>query len=74
MAPDLGTLMGARRDEILRLQLSVRRALLLADSAKRRQVIASPAGDEERLRGIPVLAKGVGGTMRGTKPGERIRE
>lgn len=30
--------------------------------------IASPAGDERKLRGIPVQAPGIGGTMPGTNP------
>lgn len=29
---------------------------------------ATPAGDEERLRGIPAIGRGVGGAMRGTRP------
>jgi hypothetical protein len=29
---------------------------------------ATPAGDERRLRGIPVQARGVGGTIPGTSP------
>ncbi len=34
-----------------------------------RVTIASPAGDEHKLRGIPVVgAKGVGGTIAGTNP------
>lgn len=36
--------------------------------------IASPAGSELRLRGIPVVgAQGVGGTMRGCRPGDIAR-
>lgn len=36
--------------------------------------IASPAGDEQKLRGIPVVgARGVGGAITGTRPGDRLR-
>lgn len=35
---------------------------------------ASPAGHELRLRGIPVVgAKGIGGTMRGLRPGDSAK-
>lgn len=34
---------------------------------------ATPAGDEQRLRGIPALARGVGGTIRGTQPHSALR-
>jgi hypothetical protein len=34
---------------------------------------ATPAGDELRLRGIPMQARGVGGTMRGTQPHSALR-
>jgi hypothetical protein len=34
---------------------------------------ATPAGDELRLRGIPMQARGVGGTMRGTQPHTALR-
>lgn len=35
---------------------------------------ATPAGDEHRLRGIPMQARGVGGTMRGTQPHSALRD
>lgn len=35
---------------------------------------ATPAGDELRLRGIPMQARGVGGTMRGTQPHSALRD
>jgi len=35
---------------------------------------ATPAGDEHRLRGIPMQARGVGGTMRGTQPHSECRD
>lgn len=31
-------------------------------------IIASPAGSEKKLRGIPVLADGIGSTIPGTDP------
>lgn len=34
---------------------------------------ATPAGDELRLRGIPMQARGVSGTMRGTQPHSALR-
>ena len=34
---------------------------------------ATPAGDEHRLRGIPMQARGVSGTMRGTQPHSALR-
>lgn len=34
---------------------------------------ATPAGDEQRLRGIPALGRGVAGAIAGTRP-ERIAE
>ena len=42
-----------------------------SDTTLLRPIIgATPAGDEARLRGIPVIgARGVGGTIRGTRPG-----
>jgi len=33
---------------------------------------ATAAGDERRLRGIPCIARGVGGTSPGTRPGAFI--
>lgn len=36
---------------------------------------ATPAGDEQRLRGIPVVgARGVGGTIKGTQPHRALRD
>ena len=35
---------------------------------------ATPAGDEARLRGIPLQARGVGGTIRGTQPHRALRD
>jgi hypothetical protein len=35
---------------------------------------ATAAGDERRLRGIPVQAKGVGGAINGSRPGETLAE
>lgn len=35
---------------------------------------ATPAGDEARLRGIPLQARGVGGTIRGTQPHTALRD
>lgn len=47
---------------------AVRRALLEADPSE-----CGPAptagGDEERLRGIPVVGRGVSGAIPGTRPG-----
>jgi hypothetical protein len=34
---------------------------------------ATPAGDELRLRGVPIQARGVGGTIRGTQPHTALR-
>ena len=34
---------------------------------------ATPAGDELRLRGVPIQARGVGGTIRGTQPHSALR-
>ena len=34
---------------------------------------STPAGDELRLRGIPMQARGVSGTIRGTQPHSAIR-
>lgn len=33
----------------------------------------SPAGDEQRLRAIPVIARGIGGAIPGTRPTDAIR-
>lgn len=33
------------------------------------RVVGTPAGDEQRLRGIPALGRGVGGAIAGTRPG-----
>lgn len=35
---------------------------------------ATPAGDEIRLRGIPVQARGIGGTIRHTQPHSALRD
>lgn len=35
---------------------------------------ATPAGDEDRLRGIPLQARGIGGTIRGTQPHSALRD
>lgn len=34
---------------------------------------ATAGGDERKLRGIPALARGVGGAMNGTRPGDRTQ-
>ena len=34
---------------------------------------ATPAGDEQRLRGIPAIGRGVTGAIADSRPGERLR-
>lgn len=42
------------------------------DAVLERPTIATAGGDERRLRGIPVVgARGVGGAITGTRPGDR---
>lgn len=54
-------------------QAAVRRALGEQEPAEK-QGTPTAGGDEERLRGIPVVgAPGVGGAIRGTKPGGKLR-
>lgn len=55
-------------------QRAVRRALQEAEPSQKRGGVPTAGGDEERLRGIPVVgAPGVGGVIRGTKPGANLR-
>lgn len=42
------------------------------DSRRRSRSGATAAGDESRLRGIPALARGVGGAIPGTRPGAAL--
>lgn len=54
-------------------QAAVRRALGQPEPAEKAGK-PTAGGDEERLRGIPVVgAPGVGGAIRGTKPGDKLR-
>lgn len=53
-------------------QAAVRRALGEPEVPERAGV-PTAGGDEERLRGIPVLSKGVSGAIRGTRPGANLR-
>lgn len=58
-------------------QLQAAQARLLADLARetddhltlRPVTGATPAGDEQRLRGIPAIGRGVAGVINHTKPG-----
>lgn len=40
----------------------------------RHRYIATAAGDERRLRGIPCLARGIGGAIKGTRPHADLRD
>lgn len=54
-------------------QDAVRRALGESEPTERKGA-PTAGGDAERLRGIPVVgARGVGGAIRGTKPGANLR-
>lgn len=68
--------MSSGRARLRRHQLKREQATVLADAVRSRPgnspgpLIGRRAGEDhtERLRGIPVQAKGVGGTQRGTRP------
>jgi hypothetical protein len=54
-------------------QAAVRKALAESDPGERKGA-PTAGGDAERLRGIPVVgARGVGGAIRGSKPGANLR-
>jgi hypothetical protein len=52
---------------------AVQRALNEADVAETKLSARSAGGDEERLRNIPVIGRGIPGVQRGTRPGDRLR-
>lgn len=47
---------------------AVAKALRESECVPMKEAIASAGGDKDTLRGIPVMAPGVGGAMRGTRP------
>jgi hypothetical protein len=48
---------------------AVRRALQAPDPAERRAA-ASAGGEPDAMRGVPILGRGIGGAIKGTRPGE----
>jgi hypothetical protein len=63
---------------VARARLIKHQAQVLADIAREvggnvkeeraRKTFASPAGDEQKLRGIPAISRGTSGCIRGTDP------
>lgn len=63
-----------QRFELQRQAAAAVRIALEEPEPRRRGDPVTPGGDVERLRGIPVVgARGVGGAIRGTKPGGNLR-
>jgi hypothetical protein len=50
---------------------AVRRALSEPEPNDRSK--ASAGGDVEAMRGVPILGRGIGGAIKGTRPGDGLR-
>jgi hypothetical protein len=53
-------------------QAAVRKALQVSDPAHKR-IKASAGGDQAAMRGVPILGRGIGGAIKGTRPGDSLR-
>jgi hypothetical protein len=52
-------------------QAAVRKALAESEPEEKKGKAAA-GGDPDRMRGVPIQAKGVSGAIRGTKPGANL--